>query len=322
MKITGELLRSERLRKDLNIQDIAYALKLSSKIITALEDGDLENLPSKTFIRGFVKSYAEYLKLDSSIVLKQFQEEMGSTSPTPRPPPVTVSAKPTETKSVNRTGGLTPPPGVSNNTAPTGLSLNKKNGLVFLLVALIVIAISVVNNVINKYQKETVVSQTTDDAQPLQPISADQTIAVSSDTTTPTLAVSSDVTVAANTSSLDQSASATQSQDQTTSKQEQPPAAPPAANSEKVVKYPELKPSTGKPIEVMIEGKKDTSIEYAKGNTATFQKIFIKKGAYQVLRSNSGLHLRTGDGSAIGLTVNGILKGLASPNAEPVALSY
>ena len=31
MKITGELLKSERIKKDLTVQDIAYALKLNSK---------------------------------------------------------------------------------------------------------------------------------------------------------------------------------------------------------------------------------------------------------------------------------------------------
>ena len=89
MKITGELLKSERIKKDLTVQDIAYALKLNSKIIIAIENGDLDQLPAKTFVRGFVKSYADYLKVDSEIVLRQFQEEMGSTRPMPkRPPPI------------------------------------------------------------------------------------------------------------------------------------------------------------------------------------------------------------------------------------------
>lgn len=87
MKITGELLKTERIRQNLTVQDIAQALKLSSKIINALESGETEVLPAKTFIRGFVKSYAQYLKLDTTQVMNQFQEEMGSTHPLPKTPP-------------------------------------------------------------------------------------------------------------------------------------------------------------------------------------------------------------------------------------------
>jgi cytoskeleton protein RodZ len=44
-------------------------------------------LPAKTFVRGFVRSYAEFLKINPEIVLRQFQEEMGTTSPLPKVPP-------------------------------------------------------------------------------------------------------------------------------------------------------------------------------------------------------------------------------------------
>ena len=77
MKITGELLKAERVKKDISIADVAGSLKLSSRIITAIESGDIADLPAKTFIRGFVKSYAQFLKLDSDLILRQFLEEMG-----------------------------------------------------------------------------------------------------------------------------------------------------------------------------------------------------------------------------------------------------
>jgi cytoskeleton protein RodZ len=46
-----------------------------------MEEGAVEKLPPKTFLRGFVASYANYLQLDTEGILKIFFEEMGSTRP-------------------------------------------------------------------------------------------------------------------------------------------------------------------------------------------------------------------------------------------------
>ena len=87
MKITGELLKAERIKKNYTVAEVANSLKLSSRIINSIESGDVNELPAKTFIRGFVKSYSQFLKLDSDLILRQFLEEMGSTQPLPKVPP-------------------------------------------------------------------------------------------------------------------------------------------------------------------------------------------------------------------------------------------
>ena len=318
MKITGELLKSERIKKDLKTQDVAYALKLNNKTIQAIEAGDLENLPSKTFIRGFVKSYAEYLKLDSNTVLKQFQEEMGSTSPVPRVPPPQSESKKVDSAKVTEKAYKEVEANLSPDTAP---SLNRKNLFIFGLVALLIVAIAGVNSLISKYQKEATTEEISAQTKPalpenaipseVQKIDGSQTIAgqaASSDA----VAASS---VAPNESAPMSAAAPTSSASQTT------PAVAPAAQPP-TVSYPTLEPSKGKPIELLIEAKKDTVVEYAKGNTTNFQKIAIKKNAFQILRSNVGLHLRAEDGSTISVTVNGVTKGLASPTAKPIQVSY
>ena len=83
MKKTGELLKKAREEKGLSLNEIGLSLKINNKILKAIEEGDENNLPAKTFLRGFVKSYATFLRLDVDDVLKTFQEEMGSTSPKP-----------------------------------------------------------------------------------------------------------------------------------------------------------------------------------------------------------------------------------------------
>lgn len=320
MKITGELLKAERIKKDLKTQDVAYALKLNNRTIQAIESGDIENLPSKTFIRGFVKSYAEYLKLDSNAVLKQFQEEMGSTSPVPRVPPPQPENKKVDPAKVAEKAHREVEANLSPDTAP---SLNRKNLFIFGLVALLIVAIAGVNSLISKYQKEASTEQSTAQTKPALPGNSISNEVQKTDSAENLSAqpASADA-IAATSLTANASVPAT-----TTS----PTSATPAAGASTAVAttvakeaptYPALEPSKGKPIELLIEAKKDTVVEYAKGNTSNFQKITIKKNAFQILRSNVGLHLRAEDGSTISVTVNGVTKGLASPTAKPVQISY
>ncbi|MFP5518435.1 MAG: helix-turn-helix domain-containing protein [Bdellovibrionia bacterium] len=81
MKKTGELLKAAREEKGLSLHEIAMALKINTKVLKAIEEANPENLPAKTFLRGFVKSYASYLKLDVEHVLAVFSDEMGTTKP-------------------------------------------------------------------------------------------------------------------------------------------------------------------------------------------------------------------------------------------------
>ena len=81
MKTTGEMLRESREKQGLTINEVALLIKVNTKTVVAIEEGDLDSLPAKTFLRGFVRSYAKLLKLDVNGVLQAFYEEMGSTKP-------------------------------------------------------------------------------------------------------------------------------------------------------------------------------------------------------------------------------------------------
>ncbi|WII72757.1 helix-turn-helix domain-containing protein [Bdellovibrio sp. 22V] len=83
MKKTGEILKKAREEKGLSLNEIGLSLKINSKVLKAIEEGDDAHLPAKTFLRGFVQSYANFLHLDSDKVLEVFYEEMGSTKPKP-----------------------------------------------------------------------------------------------------------------------------------------------------------------------------------------------------------------------------------------------
>ena len=69
MKTAGEILKEKRIEKSLTYQDIEKATKIRQKFIIALENNDLDNLPGKTYTRGFVKNYSEFLGLSTNSIL-------------------------------------------------------------------------------------------------------------------------------------------------------------------------------------------------------------------------------------------------------------
>lgn len=75
MSRLGKYLREEREKRGLSLHEIGLSLKINPKILAALEEGQHDGLPAKTFLRGFVKSYAQYLRLDTEKVLSYFNDE-------------------------------------------------------------------------------------------------------------------------------------------------------------------------------------------------------------------------------------------------------
>lgn len=65
----GVRLRAAREALAMDAAAIADALKLSARQVEALEAGDWEKLPGRTFIRGFVRNYARVVKLDAEPLL-------------------------------------------------------------------------------------------------------------------------------------------------------------------------------------------------------------------------------------------------------------
>ena len=64
----GVLLREARERLGMSQDDIAGKLKLAPRQIAAIEMGDWNSLPERTFTRGFMRSYARLVGLDPDIV--------------------------------------------------------------------------------------------------------------------------------------------------------------------------------------------------------------------------------------------------------------
>lgn len=76
MKQTGEVLKKAREEKGITLQEVSAHLKITSRVLKALEDGDMSQLPGKTFVRGFVQSYGAFLKMDLKKLMQIFHEEL------------------------------------------------------------------------------------------------------------------------------------------------------------------------------------------------------------------------------------------------------
>ena len=64
MASAGELLREERIKRNLTVRDIADSTRISARYLEAVEVGDLSTLPGDFFYRAFIKQYAIALDLD------------------------------------------------------------------------------------------------------------------------------------------------------------------------------------------------------------------------------------------------------------------
>ena len=60
----GRMLRQERERRGLSVEDMAERLKLQPRIVRAIEQADIEELPQAAYARGFVKAYGNLLELE------------------------------------------------------------------------------------------------------------------------------------------------------------------------------------------------------------------------------------------------------------------
>ncbi|MBI2622405.1 helix-turn-helix domain-containing protein [Candidatus Microgenomates bacterium] len=78
MTTVSELLKKARQEKQLSFSDIEKETKIKSSFIRALEEGDYDKLPSAIYARGFLKNYAQFLGLDTQLVLALFRREFAS----------------------------------------------------------------------------------------------------------------------------------------------------------------------------------------------------------------------------------------------------
>jgi cytoskeleton protein RodZ len=80
LETVGQDLRAARLRRGEDLATVSKALKIRKDHLEAIEEDRLEQLPGRTYAIGFVRTYADYLGLDTGQCLERFKAEIAGRS--------------------------------------------------------------------------------------------------------------------------------------------------------------------------------------------------------------------------------------------------
>jgi cytoskeleton protein RodZ len=69
----GPTLREARMRARIDITEVEQATKIRAKYLRALENEEWNLLPGSTFIKSFLREYADYLDLDSRALVEEYK---------------------------------------------------------------------------------------------------------------------------------------------------------------------------------------------------------------------------------------------------------
>ncbi len=350
MKKTGELLKEIREKKGLSLNEISLALKISPKVLKAIEEADPANLPAKTFLRGFVQSYANYLKTNSDEIMNTFYEEVGSTRPKPliretvvneNETSVNVDSQSNSAEANTASAQIQTRAQVqkSNTTdkehlAPINEKSNTKSIIIAVVGAILLCFILFTKKMIDKYSKEAQVDNNIQVSQPIDtetPKASDAEVAAATtaaSTPAPTASPSiSPVPSPSLITSLTQNKSVAPSPIPSpigTSQSNATAAATPVTTATAApAPTPSPKPEEekNKSVELIIEALDTVDIEYASNNG---KKSSLKLSAEQVhtFKSKNGLKVTISNGGAVNLILNGRDQGIPGDLGKPITLSY
>ena len=73
----GASLREARERRRLGYDQVEAETKIRTKYVRCLEDEQFEVLPSGTYVKGFLRTYADYLGLDGQLYVDEYVSRYG-----------------------------------------------------------------------------------------------------------------------------------------------------------------------------------------------------------------------------------------------------
>jgi cytoskeleton protein RodZ len=357
----GAYLKEVRESRKLSLHEVGMALKINPKMLQAIEDGEPQKLPAKTFLRGFIRSYAQYLKLEVDSVMQMFQEEQGSTKPQPKIIPSmnspAVPNEDTNTSSfVNPASDSSEPitgavAGVSKEErshfkSPTAPAPVTQSQIIYGLVSIVLLAlIFVAYRLIDKYQQETALpnsplpppiersdsegsitaSPVTESPQPPMtppPISTSDSSVGPSPVSAPVPATAPTVAVPVPAPAPATAPAPLPSAPVPTPSAAIPkPAVTPTTPTSSAPLPAAANPSPAVTNEVIVEALNKVKIRYAIG-AAEAKSIDLEAGQFHTFKSKVPLKLDINDGGSVNLFVNGRDRGIPGQIGKPVTLNY
>jgi cytoskeletal protein RodZ len=68
----GNSLREARVRQQLELTEVEQATKIRARYLRALEEESFEALPAQTYVKGFLRTYADSLGMDGQLYVDEY----------------------------------------------------------------------------------------------------------------------------------------------------------------------------------------------------------------------------------------------------------
>lgn len=75
MPLVGDILKIEREKQGLSVKDVENGTNIRSLYISAIEESNYDVLPGEVYLKGFLRSYANFLNIDSDYVLQTYKDQ-------------------------------------------------------------------------------------------------------------------------------------------------------------------------------------------------------------------------------------------------------
>jgi Helix-turn-helix domain/RodZ C-terminal domain len=74
----GNSLREARVRQQLEFAELEQATKIRARYLRALEEESFDTLPAQTYVKGFLRTYADYLGLDGQLYVDEYNSRFST----------------------------------------------------------------------------------------------------------------------------------------------------------------------------------------------------------------------------------------------------
>jgi cytoskeleton protein RodZ len=82
----GASLREARIKRGLSPADVHKAIRIRDRYLQALEDERWELLPGDAYVKGFLRTYADFLGLDGNLCVDEYSSRFGEREEQPLAP--------------------------------------------------------------------------------------------------------------------------------------------------------------------------------------------------------------------------------------------
>jgi cytoskeletal protein RodZ len=102
----GGSLREARLKRGLTPADVQKAIRIRDRYLQALEEERWELLPGDAYVKGFLRTYADYLGLDGSLYVEEYNSRFSHPEEQPQLVPQRFARRDTRIGGVGFLGPL------------------------------------------------------------------------------------------------------------------------------------------------------------------------------------------------------------------------